>query len=106
MFGHGLPSGALDFCAGAGFELGVDAVLALVGAPDWADDVLLAVPLVVVVDAEALAMPAAAPALARAPATMVAPSIFEMVMGIEPPGMASWGATIVRDARKSQNRDA
>jgi hypothetical protein len=80
MFGHGLPPGVLDFCAGACFapevEVGVEPV-----AVDCVDGAFVAAVLCVVGDADALAMPAAVPAVASAPATIVAPSIFEMVIG-------------------------
>lgn len=72
MFGQAFPLGAADFWAGVGVVVGaVDVVLA---AP------VAALLCVVVGDAAALAMPAAAPPVAIAPATIVAPSILEMVI--------------------------
>jgi hypothetical protein len=75
MFGQAFPLGVADF------GVVVDGV-ELVGVVD----VVLAAPVaavlcVVVGDADALVMPAAAPPVASAPATIVAPSILEMVIG-------------------------
>jgi hypothetical protein len=76
MFGQAFPLGAADF------GVVVDGV-ELVGVVD----VVLAAPVaavlcvVVVGDADALVMPAAAPPVASAPAIIVAPSILEMVIG-------------------------
>jgi hypothetical protein len=73
MLGHG-PLPWPDFCDGAGVEgagVGVVGVVVLVG--------VVAV-LVVPGAAAAPAMPETAPAVARAPATMVAPSIFDIDM--------------------------
>ncbi len=80
MFGHGLPPDLLDFwgVGGAVEELvELDALGAVVAG------VVAALVVLAVVDgaAEALAMPAAAAPVASAPATMVAPSILEMVIG-------------------------
>jgi hypothetical protein len=84
MFGQGLPLGVADFCDGVVVideldELDVLGVLGVVAA--CVAGAALVVLVVVVGAAEALAMPAAAPPVASAPATMVAPSILEMVIG-------------------------
>jgi hypothetical protein len=99
MFGHGLPLGVVDFCGGV-----------VVVEPDAAG-ALVCVPLVLVVDvaagaAEALAMPAAAPPVARAPAIMVAPSILEMVIGSDLLGRWMGCAAIVRARRKRERSSA
>jgi hypothetical protein len=76
MFGHGLPPDFVDFWLGVGVVVELD----VLGAAAFC--VLLAlVVLVAVGAAEALAIPAAAPPVASAPATMVALSILEMVIG-------------------------
>lgn len=76
MFGHG-PFPLPAFCDGAGVEgVGVG-VVGVVGVVDLA---LVAALLVVPGAAAAPAMPETAPAVARAPATIVAPSILDMVM--------------------------
>lgn len=83
MFGHGLPPDLVDFWAGVGVveELVELVVLGAVVAGVVAGVVAALVVLAVVDDAaEALVMPAAAPPVAMAPATMVAPSILEMVI--------------------------
>lgn len=73
MFGHG-PFPWRDFCDGAGVDgLGVG----LLGVVDLA---LVAALLVVPGAAAAPAMPETAPAVARAPVTIVAPSILDIVM--------------------------
>jgi hypothetical protein len=78
MLGHAPEP---DFGA-ADFWLGVGAVLVVLGVVDDVDeeltdgDVLVAA----VVEAAALDMPAATPPVASAPATMVAPSILEIVI--------------------------
>lgn len=79
MFGHGLPPGLVDFGLGVGV-VEVPVELDVLGAVVVG---VAAVLVVLVVDgaAEALAMPATAPPVASAPATMVAPSILEMVIG-------------------------
>jgi hypothetical protein len=87
MLGHGPPLGGVDFepdfCAGGavlpgvGFAGGVVVVVVVDCVPVVS---LVLVPWVLV-DADAPAMPAAAPPVARAPATMVAPSSLEMVIG-------------------------
>lgn len=86
MFGHGCPLVEPDFCVGAGVGVvlvGAGVVvdeLELVGAA--AADVADVADVVCVAGAaEALAMPAAAPPVASAPAIIVAPSILEMVIG-------------------------
>jgi hypothetical protein len=78
MFGQGLPLGVVDFGDGVGVldEPGVLGVVEACGA-----GAALVVPVVAAGAAEALAMPAATPPVASAPATIVAPSILEMVMG-------------------------
>jgi hypothetical protein len=79
MFGHG-PFPWPDFCGGAGVEgEGVVGVVDLVPAAVLLVAVLLLL-LLVPGAAAAPAMPEAAPAVARAPATIVAPSILDMVM--------------------------
>ena len=104
MFGHGLPPDLLDFW-GAGGAVGVveelvelDVLGAVVAG------VVAALVVLAVVDgaADALAMPAAAPPVASAPATMVAPSILEMVIGSNLLGSIDRGATIVRAVAKPQ----
>jgi hypothetical protein len=81
MFGQGLPLGIVDFRDGVGVldEPGALGVVGVVGA--FVAGAALVVPVVAEDAAEALAMPAAAPPVASAPATIVAPSILEMVMG-------------------------
>ena len=68
---------------------------------------LVVVP-VVVVDGEAAApaMPATAPPVASAPATIVAPSILEMVMSIKPPGsgVASMSSRVRGLAKRRSRR--
>jgi hypothetical protein len=93
MFGHGSFSAEPDFCVG--LALPGAGVPAVPGAPgvgegvvgavvdevvDPLPDVVLGVVAVVPVAPEAPAMPAAAPPVASAPATIVAPSIFDMRM--------------------------
>jgi hypothetical protein len=78
MFGHGWPPDFVEFLVGAG--VGVVVELDVLGAAALCVPVALVV-LVVAGAAEALAIPAAAPPVASAPATMVAPSILEMVIG-------------------------
>jgi hypothetical protein len=105
MFGQLCLPGALvfgvaDFCVDAGASGVVD--VEATGAPDP----LLAVVselLVLPGDAAAPAMPAAAPPVASAPATIVAPSILEMFIG-EPPGWCTARPTIVRHAAKRGHR--
>jgi hypothetical protein len=81
MFGHGVEPDfdVPDFWVGAVPLLGgvVDGEL-LDEAAGAADVVVVGV--VAVLDDAALAIPAAAPPVASAPATIVAPSIFEIVM--------------------------
>jgi hypothetical protein len=76
MFGQaclpGAPAGGVPDLRPGGGVFGVD------GVADW---VLAAVVLVLLGAAAAPAMPATAPVVASAPATIVAPSILEMVMG-------------------------
>lgn len=81
MFGQGLPLGFVDFGDGVGVldEPGGLGVLGVVAA--CVAGAALVVPVVAEGAAEALVMPAAAPPVASAPATIVAPSILEMVMG-------------------------
>jgi hypothetical protein len=83
MFGHGcfpgVPFGAPDFWEGAG-------VVGVVGVVVVVDGVVAAALVVLLVAAVAPLMPAAAPAVAIAPATIVAPSIFDTFMM-----RTSWG---------------
>ena len=81
MFGQAFPSGALGFFAGAPVLPDARVDVELVGVRACAGAAVVAAVLCVVGDADALVMPAAAPAVASAPATIVAPSILEMVMG-------------------------
>lgn len=97
MFGHGLPLGVPDFWLGAG-------VVGVVGVVDWVLAVFVEVVLCVVVAAPALEMPAAAPPVASAPATIVAPSSLEMDIGSNLLGSIGGCAVIVRDPAKSQRR--
>jgi hypothetical protein len=107
MFGQGLPLGVVDFGDGVGV-LDVPGVLVVLGVvATCVADAALVVPVVVDGAAEALAMPAAAPPVASAPATMVAPSILEMVMG-QTSWIDGWGgcAAIVRAPAKRQRRSS
>jgi hypothetical protein len=82
MFGQGCLPGAVDL--GVGDFCGVVGVAGVVEVDAaGALDPLPVVPVAVLVvgAAAAPAMPAAAPPVASAPATIVAPSIFEMRMG-------------------------
>ena len=54
-------------------------------------------------DADAPVMPAAAPAVATAPAIIVAPSSFEMFM-VEPPGVACLQAMLGHAAKRGRTR--
>jgi hypothetical protein len=92
--------GVADFCVGAGV-LGVVDVEAT-GAPDPLFAVVSEL-LVLPGDAAAPAMPAAAPPVASAPATIVAPSILEMFIG-EPPGWCTARAAIVGHSAKRRHR--
>jgi glycerol-3-phosphate acyltransferase PlsY len=103
MFGHGWPPDFVDFWGGVG--VGVVVELDVLGAA--AACVLLAlVVLVVVGAAPALAIPAAAPPVASAPATMVAPSSLEMVIRSNLLGSSDGVSTIVRALAKSQRSRA
>jgi hypothetical protein len=95
MFGQGFPPVEPDFGPGGVFVLGG----AVVGLVDCVVVEVFAAVLGVVGDADALAMPAAAPPVASAPATIVAPSILEIVIGIEPPGVDCWCASDRRRRR-------
>jgi hypothetical protein len=93
MFGQGCPLvepdfGVDDFCGGVGLvvDVDVDVVGVLVEAVEVVEALGSAV-LCVDGDAAAPAMPATAPPVASAPATIVAPSSLEMVIGVEPPGL-------------------
>lgn len=88
MFGHGSFGAEPDLCVGAALPgagapgggegvVGVVLVDELVGA---LPDVVLGVVAVLPVAPDAPAMPAAAPPVASAPATIVAPNIFDMRM--------------------------
>jgi hypothetical protein len=76
MFGHGWPPDLVGFRVGVGGVVELD----VLGAAALCVPVALVV-FVVVGAVAALAIPAAAPPVASAPATMVAPSILEMVIG-------------------------
>jgi hypothetical protein len=110
MFGQGCFEGDVDFveggccvCAGVVGVVEVE----LVEAVDWVGLAPLAAPVVVPVDAEAPAMPAAAPPVASAPATIVAPSIFESCMGWNLLGMGVCVSfTILRAEAKRTRRGA
>jgi|GEM_PF-2514559 len=95
MLGQGCLLGEPDFCAGADGVVGVvgvDGVVGVVGvaaveleplaAPDVPAPVVVPVVPVVAGAAAAPAIPAAAPPVASAPATIVAPSIFEIFIGL------------------------
>jgi hypothetical protein len=99
MFGHAFPLGVADF------GVVVDGV-ELVGVVDVVLAAPVAAMLCVVGDADALAMPAAAPPVASAPATIVAPSILEMVIGSNLLGRLMGCGAIVRDPAKRQRRCA
>jgi hypothetical protein len=99
MFGHGCFIVEPDFWAGVGVagvvELepvpGAGVVEPVVGvAVDVVVDPVVVAALVAPVAAEAPAMPAAAPPVASAPATIVAPSIFDMRMGWNLLRMGVW----------------
>jgi hypothetical protein len=76
MFGHGWLPDLVDLGVAGGVVVELD----VLGAAALCVPVALVV-LVVLGAADALAIPAAAPPVASAPATMVAPSILEMVIG-------------------------
>ncbi len=81
MFGHGWLPDFVEFLVGAGVGVVVELdELDVLGAAALCVPVALVV-LVAAGAAEALAIPAAAPPVASAPATIVAPSILEMVIG-------------------------
>jgi hypothetical protein len=89
MFGHGVEPalGVVDFWLGVVGVVGVEGVVEVDGEAAVAAAGVVAVVLACVPDdADALEMPAAAPPVASAPAIIVAPSILEMVIEIEPPG--------------------
>src|SRR5271156_4452026 len=100
MFGHGCPLVEPDgwpvapwggaFWPGVGVRVDVEPVDVDVGALAALAVLVVLASDVLAGDAAAPAIPAAAPPVASAPATMVAPSILEMVMWIEPPGVG-WG---------------
>ena len=109
MFGQGcLPLddpefGGADLCDGEGVVgvvgvVGVEAVDALGSVP-----VVPVVELLVVLGEAAPATAAAPPPVASAPATIVAPSSFEMCM-VKPPGMDCFSLTIVRADAKRPRR--
>jgi hypothetical protein len=115
MFGHGCFSDGVDFCDGlvgvlgvvgvVDVEVDVEPLLASV-ALDAPEPVLVPVLVVPVVAgaAAAPAMPAAAPPEASAPATIVAPSIFEIFIGLNLHGWGMDAAAIVRDGAKREGR--
>jgi hypothetical protein len=86
-------------------EVDVEPLLASV-ALDAPEPVLVPVLVVPVVAgaAAAPAMPAAAPPEASAPATIVAPSIFEIFIGLNLHGWGMDAAAIVRDGAKREGR--
>jgi hypothetical protein len=84
MFGQGFFP-VPDFCDGAGVE-GAEGV----GAVGVVDLAAVVVALVLLGAAAAPAMPETAPAVARAPATIVAPSILDIVIA----GRTSLGRSI------------
>jgi hypothetical protein len=86
--------------------LGVDVVVGLVDVLDCVLAAAFAATVCAVGAADALAIPAAAPPVASAPATIVAPSILEMVMWVGPPGVGWGGVAIVGDVAKRQCRCA
>jgi hypothetical protein len=92
MFGHG-PFTVPDLWVGAGLigALGVVVLVLGVVLEVVVESLLVVVLAVVPVDADAPAMPAAAPPVASAPATMVAPSILEIRMGWNLLGMFGIG---------------
>jgi hypothetical protein len=104
MFGQGcLPPdgpdfGDGDFCDGVVGVVGVDAIDEFDLAP-----VVPVVALLVVLGEAAPATAAAPPPVASAPATMVAPSSFEMCM-VKPPGMDCVSLTILRADAKRRRR--
>jgi hypothetical protein len=101
MLGHGFPLGAAAF--------GLGAVRDGAGAVGVVDRVLVPVVEVVlcgVVAAPALAMPADAPPVASAPATIVAPSSLEMDIGSNLLGSIAGTAVIVGDSAKPQRTRA
>jgi hypothetical protein len=102
MFGHGWLPDFVDFWVGVGVGVGVE--LDVLGAAALCVPVALVVLVVGVV--AALAIPAAAPPVASAPATMVAPSILEMVIGSNLLGSIDGVWTILRALAKSQSSRA
>jgi hypothetical protein len=103
MLGHGRFSVDPDFCDGAAGLLGLVGVLGVVeveplDVPEPALDELDPVPGVVLGvvagAAAAPAIPAAAPPVARAPATIVAPSIFEIFIGLNLRGLGLMEAAV------------
>jgi hypothetical protein len=105
MFGHGVEPalGVVDFWLGEVGVLGVEGAVEVDGEAAVVAGVVAVVLACVPDDAAALEMPAAAPPVAIAPATMVAPSIREIVIEIEPPGVDWWGVSaMVRSSPKRQ----
>jgi hypothetical protein len=115
MFGHGCLSDGVDFCDGVVGVVGGVGVVGVVGVDVEVDAEPLVVPaaaavpalVVPVVAGAALApaMPAAAPPEASAPATIVAPSIFEIFIGSNL--RVDWGMgckAILRDGAKRKGR--
>jgi hypothetical protein len=99
MFGQAFPLGAPDFDG----ALGEGVVVEVLGVVDPVLAVLAAVVLGVVEAADALVMPAAAPPVASAPATIVAPSSLEIVMG-RTSWFGWWGVVMVRSVAKRKRR--
>jgi hypothetical protein len=119
MLGHGRFSGEPDFCDGLGALLGlvgvvgavdvepVDVPEPLLDERDPAADVVVpdvVVPVVVAGAAAAPAIPAAAPPVARAPATIVAPSILEIFIGMNLRGGGWMMRSILRADAKRMGR--
>jgi hypothetical protein len=110
MFGHGCPLVEPDLRVGEGVGVVlVDAGAVVDGVELVELDGVAAADVAAVVcvagAAEALAMPAAAPAVASAPATIVAPSILEMVIGSDLLEVEWWMVqAIVRDRAKHHRR--
>jgi hypothetical protein len=112
MLGHG----CFDFCDGLGALLGLVGVVGVVDVEpvdvpeplldelDPVADVALVVPVVVAGAAAAPAIPAAAPPVARAPATIVAPSILEIFIGMNLRGGGWMMRSILRADAKRMGR--
>jgi len=118
MLGHGCFAGDPDLCDGPGALLGLVGVGVVdvepVDVPEPLLDELdpvagvalseLVVPVVVAGAAAAPAIPAAAPPVARAPATIVAPSILEIFIGMNLRGGGWMMRSILRADAKRMGR--